>query len=39
MFEDVKKRSEGMRHITIENLISYIDGQVSDVENRHWKVT
>ena len=32
MFEDVKKRSEGMRHITVENLIGYIDGQVSDVE-------
>jgi len=32
MFEDVKKRSEGMRHITVENLIGYIDGQGSDVE-------
>jgi hypothetical protein len=31
-FEDVKKRSEGMRHITVENLIDYIDGQVSGVE-------
>jgi len=32
MLDDVKNRSEGMRHITIENLIDYIDGQVSDVE-------
>ena len=32
MSEDVKKRSDGMRHVTVENLIDYIDGQVSDVE-------
>jgi hypothetical protein len=32
MFDDVKKRSQGMRHITVENLIDYIDGQVSGVE-------
>src|SRR5215831_6708663 len=26
------KRSEGMRHITIENLMNYVEGTVSDVE-------